>query len=143
MRRSSFDEHRDLSTANAVGNDKDLMCMAQGCPNRWTSDYQGKLCRWHAEAEHHLWPQITEEMNWHVTERAQQRGMPAIETEPLSFEQKKAILARLADLPRHWAAIGPKAWAYRLRDREMAGEQLRSNQKTMWRAALGHESEPA
>lgn len=34
---------------------------------------------------------------------------------------------------------GPKAWAYRLRDREANGEKLGVMQRTMWRQALGVE----
>lgn len=34
---------------------------------------------------------------------------------------------------------GPKAWAWRLRDRELAGEHLNDRLKAEWRAALERE----
>lgn len=53
----------DQFNAGEVGYTPDLMCRAQGCPNRWSIDAEGrnKLCSAHAWSDPHLWPRITQE----------------------------------------------------------------------------------
>lgn len=65
----------------------------------------------------------------------------------LSLPPVKADPARVAQaLSRMRAGIkaeNPKAWAWRLRDRENAGERLTIAQRDMWRAALKSEIDRA
>jgi hypothetical protein len=65
----------------------------------------------------------------------------------LALPPVKADPARVAsELSRMRAGIkaeNPKAWAWRLRDRENAGERLTIAQRDMWRAALKSELDRA
>jgi hypothetical protein len=75
-------------------------------------------------------------MNAFIAEKARLAAASYAERAPLTREDKTAILKRLAELPAIWKAQDPKAWAFRLRDREMSGEKLRESQRKMWRTAL-------
>ena len=49
MTRSHFDSSRDRQIANEDWSSTQLMCIAHGCPNRWSVDAgNGRLCHWHA-----------------------------------------------------------------------------------------------
>lgn len=54
----------------------------------------------------------------------------------------EACFGRYASAPAETAPdvgdkrIDPRAWAYRLRDREARGDRLTQAQRTMWRAAI-------
>jgi len=140
MKRSAFDNTRDQIAADredfAKGYTPELMCAAQGCPNRWSVDAgQGRCCSAHAWASRGQWPEITQQQQWDETERARQRGeskpAPAM---PLTRAEKVEILAQLRGLftqPRD-----PKAWAHALQRREAAGERLSDVQRSAWRAAV-------
>lgn len=142
MKRSQFDDTRDDQTSVAKGPEKTLMCAANGCPLRWsTSD--GNVCQHHAGAERHDWPLLTQQLQWDETERARRSGEPPVQTERLSFADKREILANLSALPKRWACRDPKAWAHAMRAREEAGEPLNGMERASWRRAVGSDAASA
>jgi hypothetical protein len=72
MKRNSFDDRRDKQTANESYEDRDLLCKAPGCPNRWSVSVGGGpgYCSAHAWAHPSRWSGITEQQQWNQTERA-------------------------------------------------------------------------
>lgn len=126
MKRSKFDETRDQRIADEVGVSSALMCAAQGCPNLWsTSD--GHLCRWHAEAPAHRWPEVTREMHDHITDKALSFCDDKPVCQPMSREEKSAILERLRTV--FTGPKDPRAWIAALEAKENAGERLSAMQK--------------
>ena len=69
MKQTKFDQTRDQRIADDEGKSQRLMCSAKGCPNLWSASV-GNLCRWHADAEPHHWPRVTQEAQDSITERA-------------------------------------------------------------------------
>ena len=134
------DAKRDQHLADADGLDREQMCHANGCPNRWAVDFgDGRLCSAHSRAARHLWPQITQEQIDAETERAWQRSqrvepVPAL---PMSRAEKRAALSRLAAVGAQLGRIKPRDWAYALRDREQSGERLTDLQRKAWRGVIG------
>lgn len=101
-----------------------LMCSAHGCPNLWsTSD--GHLCRWHADAEPHRWPEVTQQMLWEETERARLQADP--QARPVSEREKREILDRLRTVLT--VPKDPRAWLHKLRERDANGERLSPMQR--------------
>lgn len=138
MKRSAFDERRDQHTADhheARGYTSDLMCMAHGCPNRWSYDAgAGRMCSAHASvSDRMLWPQVTQEQQDAETDRARARGEPKPPQHRYTHAEKSEILRKLVRIgtPEH-----PKAWAYALKAREERGDRLTQAQRTMWREAV-------
>ena len=126
MKRSKFDESRDQRIADEGAPDRKMMCSANGCPNLWsTSD--GHLCRWHAEAPAHRWPEVTREMHDHITDKALSFCNDKPTPPHLGREDKSAILERL----RAWVTgpKDPRAWICDLEDKEHDGERLSPMQK--------------
>ena len=120
--RAKYEESNQTET-------NDLLCQAHGCPNRWAVDTGSRLCSDHAWAEPHKWPQITQ-AQFH-------KRKPLVNTEPvkpMTQAEKVATLHALRDMMKN--RIDPKAWAYKLRDRENAGEELTRTQREAWRTAL-------
>lgn len=107
-----------------------LMCQAHGCPNRWTVQIEGALCSDHAWADLKDWPKITE-AQYH---KRNTWVKPPL-AKPVTRDEKIEILKSFKDLLTE-KPIHPKAWAYRLQDREKAGEVLSRVQKEAWRTAL-------
>lgn len=125
--RQTFDGSRDKQIANNAGESKALLCSAHGCPNLWsTSD--GNLCRWHAAAEPHQWPAITQEAQHEITERARRAGSPKPVARPYTLAEKQEVLKELSDLARNMNS-NPRAWLDRLRIREANGERMSPMQK--------------
>jgi hypothetical protein len=91
MRRTVFDEKRDMAAAEDVNDRRELMCAAHGCPNPW-SLLSSRLCRWHSAAAPHMWPIVTREAQDAMV--ARQNRQP-VEVKPLSREDKTAILQKL------------------------------------------------
>ena len=121
----SYRDRADQRIADEVGGDKRLMCSAHNCPNLWsTSD--GNLCRWHADAAPHLWPQVTQEMQDAVTNRIVDRQRP-VAVPFVSYAEKKAILSRLRTVLTE--PKDQRAWIERLRAKEASGERLSAMQK--------------
>lgn len=131
MKQTAFDKNRDQNIADETGVAQHLMCTAHGCPNRWSYGI-GNLCRWHADAHPHRWPEVTQEQQWADTERARERAERPAYVDPLTFADKRAILRKLAALPMRMAERSPRAWIGDLKAREAAGEKL----SPMQRAAL-------
>lgn len=125
---------RDQIAADQSADDRDLMCRATGCPNKWSVDMGSKLCSAHAWAEPHQWPQITQEQQDHVIDRARRAGMLSAPPVQLSKADKIAALQEMREVFR--SKPEPKAWAHALRDREQAGERLTPFQRTAWREVL-------
>lgn len=141
---------RDKAIANEVGMGDvgytpELMCAANGCPNRWSIDAgRGRLCSAHYAAEDmpHAWPQITQQERDMEVMRAQRGPNPPVK--PVTFEQKRAILGKLQALVnRHRDDSGNRIWAEDLRHREKthagvleSGQKMTKAQRDMWRAAL-------
>lgn len=71
-------------------------------------------------------------------------GQQQIAAEPVkpNPERVAEIMARMRT-PGPSDYEGPKGWAYRLRDREAAGDKLSPVQRRFWREALGHEIQDA
>lgn len=125
MKQSAYDRAKDAKTADYAGPDKTLMCAAHGCPNLWSADIDGRLCRWHRSAPKEHWPQVTQEMQWEVTERARLRSIPE-ELPSMTLAQKRAIMKRLGAVlePKD-----PRSWIGILVARRDAGERLSPMQK--------------
>ena len=122
---STYRDRADQRIANDAGNDKKLMCSAHNCPNLWsTSD--GNLCRWHADAEPHQWPQVTHELQDAITDRIVNRERP-VAAPLVSFNEKKVILGRLRTVltePKN-----QREWIERLRAKAAANQPLSAMQK--------------
>lgn len=127
---------RDQAVADTARDPVDLVgrCRAHGCPNIWTT-MSSQLCRWHSAAPTWDWPRITEELSTEIVTGAVERQRPTERPAPLSKADKVSILGKLRALFAS-KPVDPKAWAYALRKREQAGEQLSENQRVMWRAAI-------
>lgn len=135
---STYREKRDQRIADDHGQDRALMCRAQGCPNRWSVDAgNGKCCSAHAWSDPHHWPQITQEQLDAETDRAMRRQYPAQRIEAPRFDIRKLreSIGRLAEAMRG-NTKAPKLWAHRLKAREQAGEPLSDHQRKAWREAL-------
>ena len=126
MRQSKFDQNRDQRIADESGPDKQLMCAAHDCPNLWsTSD--GLLCRWHAEAPTHRWPEVTRDAQDCVIDNARSLGNARPVGQSMGWEDKKALLEGLRTVFR--GPIDPKAWIGSLEEIEASGERLSAAQK--------------
>jgi len=124
----------NFKTQPVVQDDRDLMCKAHECPNRWSVSSQ-MLCGAHAWAEPRDWPSITNAQLQAFAKRSAPVYTKLVE--PMSMEEKMQAIAKLSRL-----ASGPtdyKLWAKKLKAREVAGEVLSNLQQKAWRGAL-HES---
>lgn len=119
------------------GTPPELMCVANGCPNRWSVDAgNGRLCSAHAWAEPHQWPEITQQQQWDETERARSNAAPTpTHSMPPTRQDKVEILTRLRGLFAR-DDQRPRDWAYALKEREESGRRVTPAQREMWRAAL-------
>jgi hypothetical protein len=107
-----------------------LMCVARGCPNRWSVDAgNGRLCSRHAWKSAVEWPSITEDIK-----ASPYPTIPAEQRQQISAEEKLDILRKVEQMFSH---SNPKRWAHALKERESRGERLTSFQKSSWREALG------
>ena len=121
-----------------------LMCSAHNCPMEWTVNMGTPLCSFHAWADKHDWPAITDKL---IT-KAALGTMPTFQkvaqkyeqgggsTGMVTLEEKQAILLELKKVVQGFGRQDPKAWAYALKAREEAGEQLSPLKRKMWRDAL-------
>lgn len=116
-----------------VPEDTSLDCQAFGCPNRWSVDQGSRLCSAHAWADPIDWPSITRRIQSSQMTKQEPYHEPA---EPMTIEEKRYVLQRLAEGFK--APKDHKAWAYHLKDREAAGEELSPLKKQLWRTALRH-----
>ena len=137
MRRSTFDDTRDQSTADRIDRTADLMCKARGCPNHWSTSI-GNLCRWHSAADPSHWPEVTEQQQWDETERARLNGMPKPPAPVLSAQQRRELLQRMGEALRQMSdqSQHPRRWAQRLQERDQRGDALTATQREMYRSAL-------
>ena len=122
-----------------------LLCTVNGCPMEWTVDAGKRMCSFHAWAGPKKWPRITDEL---ITKqalgslltfaKAQERATKHdLNAQPLTTEEKHAILLELKNVVRSFATRDPKEWARKLKAREHAGERLSKTQRDVWREALG------
>ncbi len=114
-----------------------LNCVAHNCPNRWSVDAgNGRLCSAHAWADPMDWGRITAHENSKVM-MATRKAAPE-PVAPFSHEEKVFVLG---EFKKALQAMNrdPKAWAHRLRERELSGENLSNYQRKCWRQALGVE----
>ncbi|MGI9143116.1 MAG: hypothetical protein ACR2IJ_07975 [Fluviibacter sp.] len=115
--------------------DRQTMCRAHECPNRWSVS-EGYLCGAHAWEPMDKWHGITDEQ--HRILAAKQGADRQTRFRPVSLmtvSQKKAAIAKLTELAKG-GSRDPKRWAYTLRDRERNGEHLTSVQRQMWRDVI-------
>ena len=78
MMRRAFD---DKSPADSLDHNPgprfypELMCRAEGCPNRWSVNAEGRhnLCSAHAWSSPHLWPMVTQEQRNFVASKGGKR----------------------------------------------------------------------
>lgn len=129
---------RDQRIAEDSFAERDLMCRAEGCPNRWAVDSsQGRCCSAHAWASVSQWPQITEQQLATETERAFRRqGSTRPEQSMRMTRAEKLTLLHRMRGAFVGADAGPRSWAEALRSREESGEVLTQAQRECWRAAL-------
>lgn len=127
---------RDLAIADEVNNDKKLICVASGCPNRWTVDAgNGRLCSAHAWADPKQWPSITREQQ----SREADRAMYGTTTQkPARIVSKTEAMEKLATLRLGSEPMNPIGWALRLKERDEAGERLTITQREMYQRTLKH-----
>jgi len=129
---------RDQHVADDAMTDRQSMCVAHGCPNRWSVDAgNGRLCSAHAWAETSRWPEITQVQQWNLAELARLSAEPKPAPRTVDRAKLRAWLLKLAERVRSNAG-GNKGWAEALRAREDGGERLTEAQRAMWRQALGH-----
>jgi hypothetical protein len=121
-----------LSKADEFDSDRELMCRANECPNRWAVNCNGNLCSAHAWADPKDWASITDQELRKFAN--QQSPRPALPTKTLTMREKQETIKQIAALLKSPTDL--KAWAIRLRDKEAAGERLSSIQSKMWRGAL-------
>ena len=109
-----------------------LMCQAHNCPNKWSVDAgQGRLCSAHAWSDPMDWGGITQRIHAGQFTKTPKYEEPA---KPMTLEEKRQTLRDLAALLK--TPTDPKAWAYNLKSREEAGEEMSLLKKQMWRSAL-------
>lgn len=96
MKRTAFDESRDDRIATETAVDRRFMCIATGCPNRWSVDAgKGRMCSAHAWSEPHQWPSVTQEQLDAETDWARYAAAERPAKAPLSASEKVGILRRL------------------------------------------------
>lgn len=123
----------DEKIAAEVESENKLMCQAHNCPNRWSVDAgNGRLCSAHAWADPMDWGAITQRI--HSAQFTKVSRAPEPPMDPMTPEEKRYVLQRLAEAFK--APKDYKAWAYALKAREEAGEQLSPLKRKMWRTAL-------
>ena len=105
MKQSAYDRFRDNRVADDSDIDRDFMCRADGCPNKWSVRIEGRqpLCSAHAWSDPHDWPAITQEWKDELDDRARRAAMPAPKATPLTLAQKTEIVERMK------AALAAKA----------------------------------
>lgn len=119
--------------------DRQTMCRAHECPNRWSVS-EGFLCSAHAWSPPEKWHDITsEQLRLFAARQGAERQPHYRPVSTMTEAQRRAAIAKLADIAKG-NNRDPKAWAYRLRDRERNGEQLSIVQRQMWRDVLGEKS---
>ncbi len=140
---SSYREKRDQRIANDSTQDRALMCSANGCPNRWSVSGcdNGTCCSAHAWSDTKFWPQITQEQLDAQTERALRSAAGPEPERRADVRRLRAELAKLGEKLRA-NVQHPRAWAYRLKAREEAGEKLNDHQQAAWRAVVNPVAEP-
>lgn len=110
-----------------------LMCVARGCPNRWSVDAgNGRLCSRHAWSPSVEWPAITAAIL-----NEPRHHEPQV-VEKVSQEQKLEILRKLQGI---FGNNDSRLWARALKEREESGEKLTQFQRQAWRDALGVRNE--
>ena len=118
-----------------IAAERRLMCVAHGCPNRWSVDIGtgGAMCSAHAWADRKNWPSITDEQLRRIAARQDvpQKKPPV----PMTDAQKRATLLALRQVITSQPS-DPKAWAHRLKARHDAGEKLTQQQVRCYRSAL-------
>lgn len=132
-KQSAFDKTRDQVAADreayAKGYTPELMCTANGCPNRWSSSV-GHLCTTHyaASDDKDRWPEITQQQQWDETDRARMSGdeRPAPPL-PLTRREKADVLLRLRDVSDRSKA-NPRGWLAVLEEKAARGERLTAGQ---------------
>jgi hypothetical protein len=118
--------------------DHNSLCSAHGCPMEWTVEAGGRLCSYHAWDAPQEWPRITQGLKSRAVigtlptfAKSQHKQMPDSGVR-FTIEQKRNAVNML----RNMKTEDPKAWAYKLRDREQAGEHLSAVQSSFWRSVL-------
>jgi hypothetical protein len=86
------------------------------------------------------WPPTASRFRAICIERRADEPVLALPAPPADPAKATAALSAMREIGR--PKNGPKAWAYRLRDREQGGERLTLAQRTMWRAAIDMEGKP-
>lgn len=106
------------------------MCQAHGCPNRWMiNDAKGRLCRWHHYAEPMDWPSITSQLRLGLAPTTPK-------PQPMAPSDSNRVRTAMAEFKSFGSGRADKTWAYRLKEREEAGERLSVAQRNAWRTAL-------
>ena len=132
---------RDERIADDSSVSLQLMCKVDGCPNRWSyaegligEGIRG-ICSAHHAAPSHEWEAVTQHEQFASYERARQAAMPKPAPRFINRDERLAVLQRLK--AGILGANEPgRAWAYRLKEREEAGEKLTRAQQQTWRQAL-------
>lgn len=110
-----------------------LMCQSHNCPNVWSVDAgNGRLCSAHAWADPIDWGRITASINARRITALNPSQKPV---KPVSDEEKRSIVNQFRRLMNEKKNF--KQWAYNLKERELAGEELSKIQMKYWRIALG------
>ena len=97
--QSSFEASRDKRIANEATQEQRLMCVASGCPRRWSIG-PARLCSAHAWADASLWPAITQQLHDIDTQRAlanSQAEAPSQPARTLTKAEKVQVLRRITD----------------------------------------------
>lgn len=131
---------RDERIADDAGADRQLLCSAHGCPNRWAVDAgNGRLCSAHAWVGRHLWPQVTQEQQDAETDRAR---AAMNDPEPPAYVRRDparlgAALAKLAQQKDPMRGFRRLQWVEQNRaGRLPSGQQMTEFQRWAWRHAL-------
>ncbi len=95
------------------------------------------FCRWHWCETADNWPEITRQRRLASDMRLPAPLDQRVEVTPEYIAKARAELRQLCG--SFGLAKDPKAWARKLRDRELRGEQLGYMQAKLWRDVLGED----
>ena len=122
------------------------ICSAFGCPelgsitasNVGDASDSNWFCRFHFNETADRWPEITRQRRlfWNDYREPEK---PKVIVTPEYISRVKEELRQFAK--SFGSPKDPKAWAKRLRAKEIAGEELSDAQRNAWRTALHHHEE--
>lgn len=112
--------------------EKSLNCAAHTCPNPWSVDGgKGRLCSAHAWSDPQEWPRVTASLVDALVRKNE------VLKKPLKVFTRQEQLDAVELLRKTFLFdADKKAWAKRLKQRELNGENISTYHRNLWREAL-------